>query len=222
MCHSNLPVICRCLRFPSAHRSGPERSRRPFHPIVTHELSFLEFILHKNIFSSVGSPSRRHERLADRGRARGRGRKRIQAKPQSRSGSSRGWSSSRGDSGPRTVSGKPDYVQSSAGSGGLAKVVVFPGSRASLPADGARGAAFASLARAGSPRSQEGHPRPWETAGPPGGGRAGVHQRRAPVRRRSGSGVRPSRPAPSGTRPSMPRPKRSAFARTRSRRYPRR
>ena len=43
---------------------------------------------------------------------------------------------------------------------GLARVAVFLGSRASLPAAGARSAAFASLPRAGSPRSQEGSPRP--------------------------------------------------------------
>ena len=49
----------------------------------------------------------------------------------------------------------PDYARSSSRSGGLAKAVLFPGSRASLPADGARSVAFASLPRAGSPRSQE-------------------------------------------------------------------
>ena len=49
----------------------------------------------------------------------------------------------------------PDYVQSSARSGGLTRAAVFLGSRASLPADGARSVAFASLPRAGSPRSQE-------------------------------------------------------------------
>ena len=42
----------------------------------------------------------------------------------------------------------PDYAQSSARSGGLAKVAVFLGSRASLPADAARSAAFASWKRA--------------------------------------------------------------------------
>ena len=49
----------------------------------------------------------------------------------------------------------PDYVQSSARSGGLTRAAVFLGSRASVPADGARSVAFASLPRAGSPRSQE-------------------------------------------------------------------
>ena len=49
----------------------------------------------------------------------------------------------------------PDYVRSSSRSGGLAKAALFPESRASLPADGARSVAFASLPRAGSPRSQE-------------------------------------------------------------------
>ena len=49
----------------------------------------------------------------------------------------------------------PDYARSSSRSGGLAKAALFPGSRASLPADGARSVAFASLPRAGSPRSQE-------------------------------------------------------------------
>ena len=49
--------------------------------------------------------------------------------------------------------GCPDYVQSSARSGGLVRAAVFLGSRASLPADGARSAAFASLPRAGCPRS---------------------------------------------------------------------
>ena len=47
---------------------------------------------------------------------------------------------------------RPDCARSSARSGGLAKVAVFLGSRASVPADGARSAAFASLPRAGSPR----------------------------------------------------------------------
>ena len=49
----------------------------------------------------------------------------------------------------------PDYVQSSARSGGLTKVAVILGARASQPANGARSAALVSLPRAGSPRSQE-------------------------------------------------------------------
>ena len=60
----------------------------------------------------------------------------------------------------------PDYVRTSSRSGGLAKVEVFLGSRASLPADGARSAALASLPRAGSPRSQEAGPLPRKAAGP--------------------------------------------------------
>ena len=55
---------------------------------------------------------------------------------------------------------RPDAVQSSSRSGGLAQVPVFLGPRASLPADGVRSTPHPSLARAGSPRSQEGSPRP--------------------------------------------------------------
>ena len=55
----------------------------------------------------------------------------------------------------RSSNRNPDYARSSSRSGGLAKAALFPGSRASLPADGARSVAFASLPRAGSPRSQE-------------------------------------------------------------------
>ena len=60
----------------------------------------------------------------------------------------------------------PDYARSSARSGGLARAAVFLGSRASVPADGAHSVAFASLPRAGSPRSQEGGPPLCEAAGP--------------------------------------------------------
>ena len=49
----------------------------------------------------------------------------------------------------------PDHARSPVRSGALAKVAVFLGSRASVPADGARSTALASLPRAGSPRSQE-------------------------------------------------------------------
>ena len=69
-----------------------------------------------------------------------------------------------GESGRKVV--PPDYVRTSSRSGGLAKVEVFLGSRASLPADGARSAALASLPRAGSPRSQEAGPLPRKAAGP--------------------------------------------------------
>ena len=60
----------------------------------------------------------------------------------------------------------PDYVPSSSRSGGLARATVFPGSRASLPAHGAHSAPFASLPRAGSPRSQERSPRIRVAVGP--------------------------------------------------------
>ena len=60
----------------------------------------------------------------------------------------------------------PDYARSSARSDELTEVVVFLGSRASLPADGARSAAFASLAAGWKPALAEGGPRPWDAAGP--------------------------------------------------------
>ena len=52
----------------------------------------------------------------------------------------------------------PDYARSSARSDELAEVVVFLGSRASLPADGARSAAFASLAAGWKPALAGGRP----------------------------------------------------------------
>ena len=52
----------------------------------------------------------------------------------------------------------PDYVPSSARSGGLARAAVFLGSRASVPAGGARSAAFASLAAGWKPALPGGRP----------------------------------------------------------------